>query len=350
MHQVFERRDNKIQHDDLVKTINNVVLTFIISGANIVISIESNMTGTAIISDLIALNHIYKTLIYRNTIGPDISKPSYEQPLEYSKCDYGVSMTGGVNGTRELLINYIFKHIDTNLAAIRSKEMMQEIESLEIDKNGKVEGHPHDDTIFALGHCLLIKYRARRQNLYSIFRYCNDIRLDKTTNEHMKLSLQNYDNEAIEEVLNMSGSNSNTIAYGATGGLNDLAYLVNSQQSNFMQNDISIQLSNMPFANIMQPIVNPTVPISTEMFSMIREQILQQSQAIANQVKQQKERDSLLCKKKSNSNNIVDDLVQKITKKSKRKALKEETQIASNTADYVSQTKDEDTWFGAIIG
>lgn len=209
LRQVFEFKDNRIQNDDFVKLLNNICLTFLSGGANICLSIESNMTGSAVINDLIAMNPMYKMLIYRNTIGPDISKSGQSKNVQYHDCPYGVEIT---SGTRDLLINYIFKYIDKNIDCIQSKYLMNEIESLQIDNNGRIEGIPHDDTVFALGHCLLLKYRARPRNLLTIFNACNDIRHDPTYKQHMNLSLFNYDEDKIKDIVD----NNDRLVYNIT--------------------------------------------------------------------------------------------------------------------------------------
>jgi hypothetical protein len=176
--QIFEFKDNRIGHDDFVKFLHYLVYVLLFSNAtNIVISIESNATGTAVISDLIALNPLYKRLIYRDTISQDIAKKNRGVLIEYLKCDYGVNVS---SNTRDLLINYLFNYIDKNLDRIASKELLNEIESLQIDKDGKVIGTPHDDLVLALGHVLLIRYRSRLKEVLSIYNACNDIRADST--------------------------------------------------------------------------------------------------------------------------------------------------------------------------
>ena len=212
LNQVFELRDNHIQHDDFVKTLNNLCLTFIKNGANILISIESNMTGSAVINDLIAYNPMYKILIYKNTIGVDSNKTSSTNSMvPYFNCKYGVEIT---TGTRDLLINYIFNYIDKNIECINSKELINEIESLEIGRDGKIAGNPHDDTVFALGHCLLVKNRGRIQNILSIFNSNNDIRNDPTYRQQMQLSLANVSDDVINEI---TGANSDSLYYERVG-------------------------------------------------------------------------------------------------------------------------------------
>ena len=343
LEQIFEFKDNKIQNDDLVKTINNIVLTVITGGANLIMSIEANMTGTAVISDLKALNPIYKTLIYRNTISPDITKISYDQPIDYYKCDYGIPITKGESGTRDLLINYVFKYIDSNISCIRSKELMQEIESLEIDKNGKVVGRPHDDTVFALGHCLLIKNRARKQNVFSIYRYCNDIRNDKESSQHMQLSLQNYDEDIIQDVLDITNNrSSNDVLYGSSGLMSAVYAL---EDNNEDQYSLDNQMKMMPFSNNITPIVDSSGNLNAQSFSMMREQLLQQSQLISSQVKQQLELQQKLKLQKKNP--IIDNLVQKVTKKSKRKTIKDQYQLSDDINNM--QMNDDNMWFGAVF-
>ena len=271
MRQVFEFRDNLIQNDDLVKTINNIILKFISSGANILLSIESNMTGSAVISDLKALNPIYKTLIYRNTISADINRNTNDTPTDYFKCEYGVCISGGRskdNSTRELLINYIFKYINNNLECINSKELMQEIESLEINKDGKVVGSPHDDMVFALGHCLLIKNRARKQNVYSIYRFCSDIRNDDSLSQSIQLSLEGFD---------QSFTDDNNLLIGETG-------LLSSANSAYNTDD---QMMQMPFTNV-QVVNDFSGGINYEALNKIREQLLEQSNFVKEQSKAQK--------------------------------------------------------------
>ena len=209
--QIFEFKDNHIQHDDFVKTLNNICLIFIKHGANIIVSIESNMTGSAVINDLIAHNNMYKMLIYRNTIAPDTNKTNNNTMVPYFNCKYGVEVTTNI---RDLLINYIFTYIDKNIECIHSKELINEIESLEIGKDGKIQGNPHDDTVFALGHCLLVKNRGRAQNILSIFNGCNDIRNDPTYSQQMRLSLANVSDDIIDQI---TGANSDELFYERVG-------------------------------------------------------------------------------------------------------------------------------------
>ena len=172
--QVFEMRDQHIQHSDFVESFDSLVREIISRGGNVLISIEDNMTGSSVVSDLVSLNPIYRTLIYRDTISEDISRKS-NQMTPYSKCHQGVNIT---RGTRDILIDCIFRFIENSMDRVKSDVLAHEIESLEVDEKGKVMGTPHDDTVFALGHCLLVKSRGRIANVLSIFRYCTEVRDD----------------------------------------------------------------------------------------------------------------------------------------------------------------------------
>ena len=308
LEQIFELRDNLIQNDDLVKTINNIVYTFLYHGANIIISIESNMTGSAVISDLKALNPIYKTLIYRNTISADISKKVNDIPIDYYKCEHGVNISGS---TRELLINYIFRYIANNLSLIHSKDLMQEIESLEIDKNDKVVGYPHDDTIFALGHCLLLKNRGRKQNICSILNYCNDIKNDEILKKTIELSLNNYDEELIDDVINITSNNStNDFIIGETGlssALNE--YSINNENNNNIIESNSMIM--MPFNNIKQLDMNS--------FNEVRQQLLAHNNLISNRIKEQQELKKKLIENNKHDSSLINKLIGKVNKKTKTK-------------------------------
>ena len=341
LEQVFELRDNHIQNDDLVKTINNIVLTFISKGANILLSIETNATGTAVISDLKALNPIYKTLIYRNTISADISKNSSDQPIDYYKCDHGVSITkgsGNKEGTRDLLINYIFMYINNNLNCIKSKELMQEIESLEINKDDKVVGNPHDDMVFALGHALLIKHRARKQNMFAIFRFCSDVRNDDSLKKVIELSLENYDDNTISDVLDSMSSSD--ILIGETG------FIATARNNLDQYRNIEDQLANMPFAlnRSLQSNINPSGTLDLNSLNMIREQIVSHTQEVREQLRNQKDLERKMKNKQKNP--LVQKIMAKVTKKSKREKFKEEYRITNNIEMYEPQ---EDFWVGAMM-
>ena len=335
--QVFELRDNLIQNDDLVKTINNITYTFLYNHSNIVISIEPNMTGSAVISDLKALNPIYKTLIYRNTISSDISIKNKNEIVDYNKCEYGITIT---NSTRELLINYIFKYISNNLSLIHSKELMQEIESLEIDKNDKVVGYPHDDSVFALGHCLLLKNRGRKQNIYSIFNYCSDILKDSEFKQTLQLSIENnFDDELIRDTLNESNS-SNDFILGESGLLSTLK---ESYSSNTIDNGINSNIL-LPF-NIMSTSTNT---IDMNSFNEIRQQLIQQNTMISQKIKDERELKKKMNEQKKNSNNPnMNKILNKINKKSKREKIKED--IYFSNEDLSKYNSEDDDWFGVVL-
>lgn len=222
LEQVFEFKDNKIQHNDFVSTFNNVIMRFLHEKANVCISIEDNITGTAVINDLIAMNPMYKTLIYRDTISADISKRKNANMLvPYSSCSHGVKIT---QGTRDLLIDNIFAYVEKSLETIHSKELVSEIESLEIDKDGRIEGHPHDDLVFAFGHCLLVKNRGRISNVLSIFRFCCDMRSDPSFNKQAKMYLSGHytDEQIAQESFNDNIFIQNVGFLETAGSLNNM--------------------------------------------------------------------------------------------------------------------------------
>lgn len=342
LEQIFELKDNNIQNDDLVKTINNIVLNFINSKCNIVLTIESNMTGSAVISDLKSLNPIYKNLIYRNTISSDISIKNNSELIDYFKCEHGININ---NSTRELLINYLFKYIANNLNSIHSKELIQEIESLEIDSKGKVVGYPHDDMVFALGHCLLIKNRARKQNLYSIFRYCEDIRNDETISKTITLSLENYDEDLIKEVID-ENINGNDLVIGQSGITEELSRISRYNENN--NNDyysLDSQLNMMPFSNL-----NPSM-ITHDMIKDIRSQVMRSNMMMVDNIKKKKQQD-LLSKESPDKKKIINKLKNKVKKKTRKERLDEESlTTASSFSDnnYYDITQDSDYWFGVAF-
>ena len=239
LNQVFEFQDNKIQHNDFVKLLNNVILTFLDARANVLITIEDDQTGTAVINDLCAMNPIYKSLIYRNTIGPDYNKNrDLNTMVPYSDCLYGIKVTEGI---RNMLLDEVFRLVDKNIQCIKSKALITEIESLEMDKNGRIEGNPHDDTVFALGHCLLVKARGRIANINSIFNYCNDIRMDPQVSKHIKLYLSSsYSEDDVQKIVDSDNTNESflTTSYGmmdfASGMQEENSYALNASINNQM--------------------------------------------------------------------------------------------------------------------
>lgn len=350
LNQVFELTDNKIQHNDLVKLINNICMTLLKEKAQFVISIESNNTGSSVISDLIALNSMYKLLIYKNTIAPDIQGKTN---INYHDCKYGVEITGSGNSDKEsirdILIGYIFQYVDKNLESIRSKYLITEIESLEIDKNGRIQGVPHDDSVFALGHCLLIKYRGRVQNIQTIFNSCADILQDDNYSKIIDLSLSNYDDNVISEALEYSNGMNDSIIIGETGLNSTTAQSFGAIEYNPMQS-ISDQMN---FFNTSQLSFNSNGQINQESLDLLRQSLSQQTKIIQEKNKIKRETEELL-RLKNNNNPLIkkinNDKNKKESKKSKIKKILND-HISSNNLNYMSQYSDDsDEWISYIIG
>lgn len=324
LNQVFELRDNAIQHDDVVKLINNICLTLLNKQCNLCMSIEGNMTGSAVISDLIAMNAIYKMLIYRNTIGADISKSNQSQQVEYTSCKHGVEITAA---TRDLLINYIFAYVDKHLQSIRSKYLITEIESLQIDKDGRIEGVPHDDTVFALGHCLLMKFRGRPRNILNIFNSCNDIRTDPSYAQYIYLSLNNYDENKIKESLAYSDS----LLYNRVGSIEGAIYgNVEGISTIVSSGSINQQLTiDMDAMSQMYAVNSVTLDANghadTQSIENIRQSLMMQTKLIQERVRAHHE-----------MNNNTLPTIPKVRRKNQKK--EEEVHIYSN--DYHGELSD----------
>ena len=328
-------------------------MTLLKQRAQFVLSIESNNTGSAIISDLNALNSMYKLLIYRNTIGPDIRGKT---DIKYYDCKYGIELTGSGNSDkdsiRDILMEFIFNFVNKNLECIKSKYLITEIESLETDKNGKIVGNPHDDSVFALGHCLLVKYRGRQQNIQTIFNSCAEILQDGNYNNIINLSLSNYDDEIINDALQYSNNLMNDQIIVGETGLN--ATIMNNFQNN---NDMNFQTSltdQLNFFNNTQLTLNSTGQISSESLNMLRESISQQTKIIQDRVRMQKETEELLNIKYKN-NPLINELKskknKKETKKEKlKKILKGENYLSSSDLNYIPQYNDSDEYINFVFG
>lgn len=335
--QVFELTDNKIQHDDFVKLLNNIVLTFLNNQCNVCISIESNMTGSAVINDLIALNSIYKMLIYRNTIGADISKLSQSKTIEYNDCRHGVEIT---NATRDLLINYIFTYVDKYLYGIRSKYLLNEIESLEINKDGRIEGVPHDDSVFALGHCLLLKFRGRIRNILSIFRSCEDIRNDPMYAQYIYLSLNNYDTKKIQSALD----NNDNILYNRVGVIEGAIYNNPEGYGTITDSSNADIIDPETLNNFFTPTsieLDSNGQVDANSLATIRESLMVQTEAIKARIQQQHQEEA---------NSFMKKINKKVSKKISSNT-EDDIHIFSN--DYHGQFNDSkdpmDCWIGSVI-
>ena len=262
--QIFEFADNNIQHDDFVHYVNNLVINLLAIQCRIVVSIESNMTGSAVISDLLSLNPIFKNLIYRDTIGADVAKKNQEKFVLYSDCRHGVEIT---ENTRDLLINNVFKFVNNQLDCIKSKYLLDEIESLQMDKDGKISGSPHDDSVFALGHALLIKTRGRKQNVLSIFDYCDTIQKDNNFIDILDSMLDDYKDGKIIEKWS-SRENEQNVIYSDVSVMN----LMEAHQGYNNQNKQPL---------IMAPITN--LPMGTDISKVLmeaRQTIISQSEEL----------------------------------------------------------------------
>ena len=355
LNQVFELEDNKIQHNDLVKLINNIVMTLLKHKAQFVLSIESNNTGSSVISDLLAMNSMYKLLIYRNTIAPDIKGKTN---INYFDCKYGVELTGSKNSNddsmRDILIDYIFDYVNKNLESIRSKYLITEIESLEIDKNGKVVGNPHDDSVFALGHCLLVKYRGRVQNIQTIFNSCAEILQDDNYSNIINLSLSNYDDETITEALKYSNEiNDNSLIVGETGLNSTINNAYINSINNIDDNNSVIEQVNF-FNNVNQISFNSNGQINSESLNMLRESLSQQSKLIQERVKMQRETEELLNINKRKNNPLIQQIDNKKNKKESKKSkfkkiLNDPSYSSMSDINYIPQYESDD-WIDSIFG
>ena len=208
---------------------------------------------------------------------------------------------------------------------------------------------PHDDSVFALGHCLLIKYRGRVQNIQTIFNSCADILQDDNYSKIIDLSLSNYDDNVISEALEYSNGMNDSIIIGETG-LN----LIVAQSSGAIEYDPMQSISDqMNFFNTSQLSFNSNGQINQESLDLLRQSLSQQTKIIQEKNKIKRETEELL-RLKNNNNPLIkkinDDKNKKENKKSKIKKILND-HISSNNLNYMSQYSDDsDEWINYIIG
>lgn len=181
MEQVLEVKHNKAKNEDFGDLVDFVVRDIILKNyGKCILGIENNL-GYSLISYLFTKDPIYKSIIYRDTIGPDNKKDKNANFLKpYNECMFGIATT---TLTRPMIISELYSLVSSDVSIFNSVYMLNEIESLEM-KDGFVEGAVHDDTVFALGMILLLKKKSRASMINSIFDMCKDFWDDEGKNKY----------------------------------------------------------------------------------------------------------------------------------------------------------------------
>lgn len=170
LEQVIEIRDNKPTHTDFVDIVHYLIKNVILcNNGRCVIAIENNL-GYSLITDLFKIDSMYKSLIYRDTIGADFKAGKTSELTKYSELKWGIATSVL---TRPMILDNIYRFVAGDLNNIYSVQLLNEIESLEV-KDGKIEGAVHDDMVFGLGMLLLLKDKGRISCINDILNSCED--------------------------------------------------------------------------------------------------------------------------------------------------------------------------------
>lgn len=173
--QVAEFADNKISPSAFGKLIDKIIkYLYLKYDAVTLLSIEFNI-GFALISQLRNEidSEIYNILICRDTISKDnFDRLPNQKMIPYSECKYGIDTT---RKTRPLMINEIYKKATREINCIKSQALLSEILSLQQNKDGKVEGMPHDDLIFSAALCWVLMSHGRSNEINNSFLAGSDI-------------------------------------------------------------------------------------------------------------------------------------------------------------------------------
>lgn len=211
---------------------------------------------------------------------------------------------------------------------------------MEINKDGRIEGVPHDDSVFALGHCLLLKFRGRIRNILSIFRSCEDIRNDPMYAQYIYLSLNNYDTKKIQSALD----NNDNILYNRVGVIEGAIYNNPEGYGTITDSSNADVIDPETLNNFFTPTsieLDSNGQVDANSLATIRESLMVQTEAIKARVQQQHQEEASSFMKKINK---------KVSKKISSNT-EDEVHIFSN--DYYGQFNDSkdpmDCWIGSVI-
>ena len=251
MEQVLEVKHNKAKNEDFGDLVDFVIRKIILKNyGKCILGIENNL-GYSLISYLFTKDQIYKSIIYRDTIGPDNKKDKNANFLKpYNECMFGIATT---TLTRPMIISELYSLVSSDVNIFNSLYMLNEIESLEM-RDGFVEGAIHDDTVFALGMILLLKKKARVSIVNSIFDICKDFWDEEGKNKYGITDTSKMGITTDEEIPNAFPNEENIPFFGnVISGVSINNSSINMDELNAFRSNISEikkHMNNLNIANM----------------------------------------------------------------------------------------------------